>query len=436
MPKPSKLLARPVAVCLIVATTGARAPAGDEGISPPASQVSQSRTEQFEAVVAEWEAARQKCFKAVERAKNESETADAWKLLPDRFEYSRRMMSIAASKVDDLPSRDALLWIIHLPGARPEYHGPLADIELRAVQILLDRHADDPKVARVALNLNNVLSPARDALLEGLVDKASGRESQAVARVALARYLMRRADMAQAEQALTPAQRAAREQRPARDKSDAAHAAYFRSMASYDVAATRRKTEDLLAEVIAKYGDVPLYSESAQRVAPRHRKTLGQFAEGLLDEIRNLAIGKPSPEIDGVDLAGQPLKLSNFRGKVVVLVFWGSWCGPCVAEIPHERELVERLKGRPFVLLGVDCDEDPAAGRKIIESKNVNWHNWYEPFGKEADGPLVERFHVRQFPSTFVLDAKGIIRARQARGEGLDGVVDRLLSELESRASQ
>jgi thiol-disulfide isomerase/thioredoxin len=430
MPGASKLLAQPFAVCLILAAIGASTRASDEEISRPSSQSSESPTERFQAVVAEWEAARTKYFTAVENAKSELETADARKLSPDRLGYSQRVLSIAESKVDDATSRDALLWIINHPGVLQEYHGALADLEQRAVQILLDRHADDPKVARLALNLNNFLSPARDALLEGLVDKARDRESQAVARVALARYLMRRADVAQAQQALTPAQRAAR------DQNNSARAAYFRSMASYDVAKTRRKTEDLLEEVVATYADVPLYSASAQAAAPRLRKTLGQFAEGLLDEIRNLAIGKPSPEIDGIDLDGQPLTLSNFRGKVVLLVFWGSWCGPCVADIPHERELVERLKGRPFVLLGVDCDEDPAAGRKIIESKNVNWHNWYEPFGNESDGPLFERFHIRHFPSTFVLDAEGIIRAKNARGQGLDAVVEKLLSELDSRASQ
>ena len=52
----------------------------------------------------------------------------------------------------------------------------------------------------------------------------------------------------------------------------------------------------------------------------------------------NLAVGKPAPEIEGVDVDGKPLKLSDYKGKVVVLVFWGSWCGPCMAQVPHERE--------------------------------------------------------------------------------------------------
>ena len=133
-----------------------------------------------------------------------------------------------------------------------------------------------------------------------------------------------------------------------------------------------------------------------------------------------------------MDVDGKPLKLSDYQGKVVVLVFWGSWCGPCMAEVPHERELVERLKGQPFALLGVDCEPDKETARKTMARERMTWPNWYD--GAPGTGPIAERYHVRGYPSVFVLDAKGVIRSRSA--VDLDQTVDKLLEEMKQPASQ
>ena len=77
----------------------------------------------------------------------------------------------------------------------------------------------------------------------------------------------------------------------------------------------------------------------------------------------------PAPEIDGVDFDGKRLKLSDQHGKVVAVVFWASWCGPCRAMIPHERELVERFRGKPFVMVGVNNDDNHDAARKVIAAE-------------------------------------------------------------------
>ena len=164
----------------------------------------------------------------------------------------------------------------------------------------------------------------------------------------------------------------------------------------------------------------------ASRAMLARKKTLGQEAEARLDEMLNLAVGKPAPEIEGVDMDGKPLKLSDYRGKVVVLVFWGSWCGPCMAQVPHERELVERLKGQPFALLGVDCETDKDTARAVMARERMTWPNWYD--GSPDTGPIANRYHVRSYPSVFVLDAKGVIRCRGVAG--IDAIVDKLLVEM------
>jgi thiol-disulfide isomerase/thioredoxin len=213
--------------------------------------------------------------------------------------------------------------------------------------------------------------------------------------------------------------------------------AYRAYMRACDVAATRRHAEDLLDEVEAHYGDIPFVRAGAARESKlRYRGTLGQAAAELLDEIRNLAIGKPLPAIEGLDLDGRPLKLADHRGKVVVLVFWASWCAPCMAEVPRERALAERHQGRPFVLLGVNCDEDQAAAQQAIESQRIDWPSWSDPFDETGEGPIANRLHVRALPSIFVLDASGILRAKNERGESLDAVVDKLVTEAETVASE
>jgi thiol-disulfide isomerase/thioredoxin len=147
--------------------------------------------------------------------------------------------------------------------------------------------------------------------------------------------------------------------------------------------------------------------------------------------MHNLVEGKPAPEISGADLDGKPRKLSDYRGKVVALVFWGTWCGPCMREVPRERELVERLKGKPFAMLGVNCDGDKQAALKVMKDERITWPNWND--GEPGEGPIVKRYHIRGYPTVFVIDAQGIIRNRQAIGTFLDKAVDDLLKEMEAK---
>jgi thiol-disulfide isomerase/thioredoxin len=76
---------------------------------------------------------------------------------------------------------------------------------------------------------------------------------------------------------------------------------------------------------------------------------------------------------EGEEIGGRKLRLRDYRGKVVAIVFWASWCGPCMELIPHERELVKRLKDRPFVLLGVNGDDDRAKATEVMTKEAMTW---------------------------------------------------------------
>ncbi len=154
-------------------------------------------------------------------------------------------------------------------------------------------------------------------------------------------------------------------------------------------------------------------------------KTVKDWAEGRLREITKLAVGKTMPEVFGEDLDGQKKSLADYRGKVLVLDVWTTWCGPCVAMIPHEREMVERLKDKPFALLSVSCDEEKSTLTEFLKNKEMPWDHWW--VGRE--GEFTKSLNISFFPTIYVLDRDGVIRHKNIRGEELEKAVTGLLAD-------
>ncbi len=95
--------------------------------------------------------------------------------------------------------------------------------------------------------------------------------------------------------------------------------------------------------------------------------------------------------------------------------------------IPHERELVERLQDKPFALVGINSDRDPEVYARKVEEMGVTWRSAMEG---STSGPIAQRWNVHGWPTIYVLDAKGVIHARDLRGAELDRLVDSLLAEM------
>ena len=97
---------------------------------------------------------------------------------------------------------------------------------------------------------------------------------------------------------------------------------------------------------------------------------------------------------------------------------------------PHERSLVKRLEGRQFALLGVNSDPKDTL-RKAMKQENITWRSWWD--GGSTEGPIQTQWNIRGWPTTYVLDQKGVIRFRDVRDEGMDKVVDQLLYEMQKK---
>ncbi len=95
---------------------------------------------------------------------------------------------------------------------------------------------------------------------------------------------------------------------------------------------------------------------------------------------------------------------------------------------PHERSLVKKLAGQPFVLLGMNSDASPEKLAKVVERENLTWPMFFD--GGGTGGPIATKWGVRGWPSIFVMDAEGIIRERDCRDEEMERVVMKLLAEL------
>jgi len=142
-------------------------------------------------------------------------------------------------------------------------------------------------------------------------------------------------------------------------------------------------------------------------------------------------IGLEAPEIQGVDSQGKAFKLSDYRGKVILLDFFVDWCPHCRRMYPHEREMVEQLKDRPFALLGVNCESERVLD-KVVSNGTVTWRSWAD--GEQ--GPISQDWQVTGFPTVVLLDHNGVVRWRSSgvpEPEYLSELVEKLLAEAEGK---
>jgi thiol-disulfide isomerase/thioredoxin len=163
-------------------------------------------------------------------------------------------------------------------------------------------------------------------------------------------------------------------------------------------------------------------AEAARPELDRLTKILHEQYADLIDD---LSIGKAAPEIRMQALDGTEGRLSALKGKVVVLDIWATWCEPCKAMIPHEREMVERLRDRPFVLVSISADEKKETLTAFLANEKMPWTHWWN--GRE--GGMLADWDIKYFPTIFVIDAQGVIRHKDLRGDELEKAVNAMLAE-------
>lgn len=170
----------------------------------------------------------------------------------------------------------------------------------------------------------------------------------------------------------------------------------------------------------------PIYNSLSAEV--RSMPPAKRFEEAM-DKSINTAIGALAPDFSQPDSTGQTIKLSDFRGKYVLLDFWASWCIPCRAENPNVKKAYEQYKNKNFTVLGVSLDRSNARASwlKAIQHDGLTWPQVSDL--KFWDNEAAVLYGLKSIPQNFLIDPQGKIIAKNLRGEALQETLQSLLGE-------
>jgi peroxiredoxin len=113
----------------------------------------------------------------------------------------------------------------------------------------------------------------------------------------------------------------------------------------------------------------------------------------------------PAPDFTLNQLSGTPASLSQYKGQVVLVNFWATWCGPCQQELPLLDQVYKKYQPAGFTLLGVNVDKDAPAVRALLERKPLSF-----PVLLDPANAVSKAYHVDDMPSSVLIDRKGVIR--------------------------
>jgi peroxiredoxin len=325
-------------------------------------------------------------------------------------QFAERCLALARENPHSPVAPLALTWVIK--NSRQFVSLQLVD---QALTIIAADHLQDAKLLETCQNPAFRAAPAVERFLRVVLEKHPDRKVRGFACLDLAEGLRERSEL-----------------RAELEVLDEKLLAHMRRLYGDSLEEIRQGNPDQTEKTAAAYCARVTKEFADVRDSKSSLGSLGKKAELSLFELNNLGIGKVAPEIDAEDLDGKRLKLSDYRGKVVMLVWWATWCGPCMEIVGHERSLLESLKGKPFVVVGVNSDVDRETARTSATNKAMTWRSWWDG-GSAILGPISRKWCIRGFPTIYVLDGEGTIRYKGHHDKFMDKAVQKLLQELETK---
>ncbi len=203
--------------------------------------------------------------------------------------------------------------------------------------------------------------------------------------------------------------------------------------------------EDLASVLMLKatvYWSVVDNSEKGIAVVRRIKKDypntrLGRDADRIISSIqqheaarkirRALADGTKFPDFAEKDLQGNPLSVAKYKGKLVLVDFWATWCGPCVGELPNVIKAYNKYHADGFEIIGISLDMDEQKLKSFLKTKEIPWAQYFD--GKGWQNKLAAKYGIQSVPATFLLDGEGKIIGQDLRGEALEEALAKAMTD-------
>jgi peroxiredoxin len=281
----------------------------------------------------------------------------------------------------------------------------LGEASIGAVDHLLESKLRPEQVSQICYGMafgHPGSSPANESAIRKIVGASNGRSVSNVAKLCLARFLRSQIEDAVAVQRL-PKRRHHVAQELGAD--------IITQLMNVDLEKFRQEALSLLEDVQGEFADEKLRGRS-----------LNELAEKELRMATYQTIGCNVRETSGADTTGKEFKLSEYDGRVRVLLFWGHWCGGCRKAYPVYRSLVSDFPESSFCLLGINSDKELKTIQDVIEKQEVTWRCWWD-----SGNQIHEQWQLMGAPHIYVLDRHRRIAFVNVRGEELREAVKSLI---------
>jgi thiol-disulfide isomerase/thioredoxin len=177
-------------------------------------------------------------------------------------------------------------------------------------------------------------------------------------------------------------------------------------------------------------------------------QTFGEiFSQNLDEDLRNLGeimktgavrrarlLAGDKVKVSGKTVEGKPFDISEYKGKVVIVDFWATWCGPCLAELPNLKKIYEKYHDRGLEVVGISLDDDGPELGKFLKDNDLPWRVLHNSEPAKAEGkkrgfsdPNAEFYGITGIPTIILIDRRGKVISLDARGEQLATLVDGLI---------